>query len=214
MNGSQPRDSRFAVYLIPPYHVARRVAEIHSILRKQFGLIAADQFQAHITIKGFFEKAPGPLEPLIERLDAVFAAQRPFPVHPRGLRIDPGGIGMDLSLWRDKLNEELLAVRERVVDAVRPFIASDCDFSSGDLSTPFRAHLTLAFRDIPLELYDEVLDYLRWAPLPSQPFTADRFHLLQFWSDDWPGEWERTLRWELIKSWTLVQRRPLTWEAR
>ncbi|MBC8264836.1 MAG: hypothetical protein H8E47_12005 [Anaerolineales bacterium] len=41
-------NSRFAVYLIPPYKVARAVAEIHQMLRKQFGFIAADQFQVPI----------------------------------------------------------------------------------------------------------------------------------------------------------------------
>ncbi len=39
-----------------------------------------------------------------------------------------------------------------------------------DLSNPFWAHITLAFRDIPPSMYDEVLDYLREAPLPTEPF--------------------------------------------
>ena len=46
---------RYAVYLIPPYDVARRVTEVHTILRKQFGFTAADKFQIHATLKGFFK---------------------------------------------------------------------------------------------------------------------------------------------------------------
>lgn len=57
--------SRFALYLVPPYPVARDVAEIHAMLRKQFGLVVADNFQVHCTIKGFFKMVDGPWEPLV-----------------------------------------------------------------------------------------------------------------------------------------------------
>ena len=201
MSVTAPSDSRFAVYLIPPYKVARAVAEIHRMLRKQFGFIAADQFQVHATIKGFFKKTEGPLEPLVERLDAVFAAQRPFPVHFNGVGSTNLGMGLDIFRIASGPNPEMAAMRERVVDAVRPFIAPDCDFVEEDLGQPFWAHITLAFRDIPPTMQDEVLDYLREAPLPTEPFVADTFHLLEFFSQDWEGDWEQTLTWRLLKSW-------------
>ena len=193
--------SRFAVYLIPPYKVARDVAEIHRMLRKQFRFIAADQFQVHATIKGFFKKTQGLLEPLVERLDAVFATQRPFTVHLNGFRIDSIGIGLDISRLGEELNPEMMALRERVVDAVRPFTAPDCDFVEEDLGKPFEAHITLALRDVPLTMYDDVLDYLQEAPLPTEPFVADTFHFLEFFSQDWEGDWWRVLSWRLLKAW-------------
>ncbi len=196
--------SRFAIYLIPPYNVARAVTEIHQMLRKQFGFIAADRFQVHATIKGFFKKTPGPLGPLVERLDAVFAAQRPFTVEFSGFRRDSGGIGLNVSRIGEELNPEMMSLRERVVDAVRPFIAPDCDFVEEDLGIPFAAHITLAFRDIPPSMQDDVLDYLRETPLPSEPFTADTFHFLEFFSQDWEGDWEQTLTWRLLKSWRIT----------
>ena len=201
MVATEPAKSRFAVYLIPPYKVARTVAEIHQMLRKQFGFIAADQFQVHATIKGFFKKIPGPLEPLIERLDTAFAAQRPFPGHFGRVGRTDLGIGLDISRIEGEPNLEMMALRERVVDAVRPFIAPDCDFVERDLGVPFWAHITLAFRDILPTMQDEVLDYLREAPLPTEPFVADTFHFLQFFSQDWEGDWEQTLTWRLLKSW-------------
>ena len=206
MAGIEHTDSRFAVYLIPPYKVARDVAEIHRLLRKQFGFIAADRFQVHATIKGFFKATAGPLEPLLERLNGVFAAQRPFPVFFSGFRIDPGGIGCDISRLGDELNPEMMALRERVVDAVRPFIALDCDFIEEDLGYPFRAHITLAFRDILPAMHGDVLAYLQGATLPAEPFSADTFHFLEFFSRDWAGDWERTLSWQLLRSWRLGER--------
>ncbi|MEA3337145.1 MAG: 2'-5' RNA ligase family protein [Chloroflexota bacterium] len=198
-------DSRFAVYLIPPYRVAQAVAEVHRLLRKQFGFIAAERFQVHATIKGFFKKTPSPLDELEARLDAVFAGQPPIPIEFSGYRCNPVGIGLDVSRLNGDVNPGLMALREQVVDAVRPFIAADCDFVARDLGDPFRAHITLAFRDIPPEMQPEVLAYLEQATLPSEPFLADTFHFLQFRSQDWSGAWQKTLTWQLLRSWWLKE---------
>ncbi len=81
-------DYRFAVYLIPPYQIAQPIAEVHQMLHKQFGFVAAGRFQVHATLKGFFKKGDGSLCELTERLDAIFAEKRPFPVHFNGFRSD------------------------------------------------------------------------------------------------------------------------------
>lgn len=198
-------DSRFAVYLIPPYEIAQAVAEIHQMLRKQFGLSAADRFQVHVTIKGFFKKVKGPLEPLVGRLDAAFATQRPFAVHFGGLFTTSNFVGLDISRIGNEPNQEMTALRKRVVDAVYPFIAPDCDFVEEDLGNPFQPHITLAFRDIPASLLGDVLAYLRKAPLPTEPFIADTFHFLEFFSPDWDGSWWQSLSWRLLKTWRLEQ---------
>ncbi len=194
-------DSRFAAYLIPPYRVANMVAEIHKVIHKQFGFMAADQFQVHATIKGFFKKTDGPLEPLIERLDAALEDQRPFPVHFNGYHIADIGFGLDVSRLGEEVNPGMLELRERVVSAVKPFIAPDCDFVEKDLGEPFMAHITLAVRDIPFDMQADVIRYLDEAPKPIEPFMADTLHLLEFYSQDWAGAWEKTLSWRLIKTW-------------
>ena len=196
-------DYRFAVYLIPPYQVARPVTEVHHMLQKQFGFVAGGRFQVHATIKGFFKKTDGSLAELTERLDRIFAKQRPFSVHFNGFRIDDVGIGLDISQIGSVPNGEMATLREQVVAATRPFIAPDCDFVESDLGEPFQAHITLAFRDIPLPLYDDVLTYLEEAPIPNKPFTAHTYHLLQFSSQNWNENWWETLQWQLLKSWTI-----------
>lgn len=196
-------DYRYAVYLIPPYRVARPVTEVHEMLQKQFGLAAGGRFQVHATLKGFFKKTDGSLAELTERLDSIFAKQRPFPVHFNGYRIDDVGIGLDISQIGSAPNGAMATLREQVVTATRPFIAPDCDFVESDLGAPFQAHITLAFRDIPLPLYDDVLSYLEEAPIPNEPFTAHTYHFLQFSSQNWNGNWWETLQWQLLKSWTI-----------
>ncbi len=196
---------RYAVYLIPPYPVSRQVAEIHHLLEKQFGLKAAGRFQVHATIKGFFKKTPGPLEPLVARLDAVLARQRALTVSAEGLRRDAIGFGLDLSLLNGVINQPLFDFREQVVDAVRPFIAPDCDFVASDLGVPYRAHVTLAFRDIPPKAYDHIVNWVQVDDLLARPFAARDFHFLRFHSGQWEGPWWEDLRWELLKSWRLPE---------
>ncbi len=196
-------DLRYAVYLIPPYPVAQHVVEIHHMLRKQFGFVAADRFQAHVTLKGFFKKLPGPPETLAAKLDEVFIDRKPFPIHISGYRIDDIGIGLNVSLIDGAPNASLMTVREDIVNVVRPTIAPDCDFVAADLGNPFEGHLTLAFRDIPVEMQADVLAYLVDAPIPGAPFMARTFHYLAFHSQDWAGSWWETLTWRLLKSWHL-----------
>lgn len=198
---------RYAVYLIPPYRIAQRVIEVHSMLRKQFGFTAADRFQVHATLKGFFKCSDCRAEPLIRSLDGVFESQEVLPVQFNGYHIDEVGIGLDISRMGDGPNQELTKLRSGVVDAVLPFIAADCDFAESDLGSPFKAHITLAFRDISPEIRETVLAYLRPAPLPSEPFVADTFHLLEFCSQDWEGSWDTTLTWRLLHSWKLKRDR-------
>lgn len=196
-------DLRYAVYLIPPYRVAQPVVEIHHMLRKQFGFVAADRFQAHVTLKGFFKKRPGSPEALAAKLDGVFAGRKPFPVHINGYRIDDIGMGLNVTEIDGAPNEALATVRAEIVDVVRPAIAPDCDFVAADLGSPFEGHMTLAFRDIPVALQPDVLAYLADAPMPSSPFVAQTFHYLVFHSQDWTGPWWETLTWRLLKSWHL-----------
>jgi len=194
---------RYAVYLIPPYEVSRRVEEIHRLLTKQFGFAAAAKFQIHATLKGFFKCSECTADRLISKLDPVFENQRAFPIHFEGFHIDDVGFGLDISRVGDAPNQVLNEFRSRVVSAVKPFIADDCDFVESDLGSPFKAHITLAFRDISPDVRDSVLDYIQPATLPNEPFMADTCHLLEFHSQDWEDSWDKTLTWRLLKSWHL-----------
>ena len=195
--------SRFAFYLVPPYKIARDITEIHALLEKQFGYSAAGRFQAHCTIKGFFKKNERSVETLISSLDKFLLTQPPFEVEFNGFRAKPTSIVLKLEDIDGQPNQRLLAFREQIVDITRPYIADDCDFIESDLGPPFRGHFTLAFRDIPLEMHPQVLAWLRSAPIPTGKFSADTFHFLEFFSEDWGGAWWETLTWKLHRAWSL-----------
>jgi 2'-5' RNA ligase len=194
-------NARYALYLIPPYPVARTVAEIHGLLQKQFGLQAAGRFQVHATLKGFFKKTPGPLAPLMQRLDTLFATQPPLTVAAEGLHRDAIGFGLDLTWLQGRRNDALFALRQQIVDVIRPFIAPDCDFVDADLGTPYRPHITLAFRDIPPDLYDDIVAWVQPGLPGPEPFLATTFHFLEFRSRQWDGAWWEDLTWQVLRAW-------------
>ena len=196
-------ESRFGFYLLPPYPIAHEIAQIHSMLEKQFGFIAAGRFQVHCTVKGFFKKIEGPIAPIVNELDSLLAQEKPFLVEFNGIVSAYNALMLDLSRIDNAYNQPFAAFRGRVVEVIHPHIAPDCDFVKDDLGNPFMAHITLAFRDSPQELHQDVLTWLQDAPIPNHCFQADTFHFLDFFSDDWHGEWWETLTWKLHKSWIL-----------
>ncbi len=196
-------DSRFAVYLIPPYQLSKEVAEVHHLLRKQFGFAAADRFQVHCTMKGFFKKNERDVKKLQEELDGFFIGQRILELSVEELRIDPIGFGLSLETLNGKPNTPFLNLREEIVNIVKPYIAEDCDFKAHDLGHPFHPHITFSFRDIPNELFDDVFKWMEDGPDFNGPFQADTYHFLEFFSDDWSGSWWNSISWRLLKSWRL-----------
>ena len=197
-------NSRFAVYLIPPYQLSKEVAGVHYLLRKQFGFAAADRFPVHCTMKGFFKKNEKPASQLTEDLNQFFDNKTALPVSGDEYRTDP--IGFRLSLMnRDGIpNTPFLDFRENLVDITRPYIADDCDFIDHDLGRPFHPHITFSFRDIPNELYDDIFAWMEAGPDLKGPFLAETFHFMEIFSEDWEGSWWETLTWRLIKSWRLI----------
>jgi hypothetical protein len=194
---------RYAVYLIPPFEIARQVEDVHRMLEKQFGFTAAAKFQVHATLKGFFKCDLCSVDNLVKALNPVINGQAAFPVQFNGFHIDDVGFGLDISKLGEKSNEPMNAFRAKLVEVIKPFIDVDCDFVESDLGSPFKAHITLAFRDIDPRERDNVMSYIEPASLPSDAFVANILNLLEFHSQDWGGRWEQTLTWRLLKSWHL-----------
>jgi len=202
-NNNMKNESRFAFYLLPPYHITKDIAEIQSMLKKQYGFSAADKFQLHCTIKGFFKKNERPIESLLEELDIFLKKQHPFMVEFNGSHTKPISIILRLDEIDGARNQTLLDFREAIVEIIRPYIAPDCDFIKSDLGPPFKGHITLAFRDISNEMYPQILKWLKDAPVPKGKFQADTFHFLEFFSEDWDGNWWETITWKRHRSWRL-----------
>ncbi len=200
------REIRYGFYLRPSAAMSRAQAEVHDLLKRQYGLKVGGVFMPHATIKGFF-KSSASIEEMIALIDPVMADRDPFPVYSSG-PVPFGNVGIALSIQTmpdGRINQALQDVHEAVLDVLLPIVAEDCNFTWDDwVRERFHAHLTLAMADIPEELFDEILAFIRdLEPIGPAVFTAEAFHLFSFESDDWNGSWGETLTWNLLHSWWL-----------
>jgi hypothetical protein len=199
-------DRRFGVYLRPSPAMCRAQAELHDLLARQYNLHAAGRFMPHVTLKGFF-RSDASLETIVARLVAALAGRAAFPVWNGGV-VPYLKSAIVLDVHRDEqrnTNAPLQRLHEAAFDAVLPLVRADCDFTPEEWSGPrFHAHLTLAMADVPERFFDEILAFVQaFESIGPRTFTAEIVQLFAFASDDWPGRWLETLRWELLHSWQL-----------
>ncbi len=198
---------RFGFYLRPSYAMCRAQAELHDLLKRQFGAITAGQFMPHATIKGFF-RSDATIAGMKAALDPVMSGRAPFPVVNNG-PVPFGKSSAIINIMQDEFgqhNAALQQIHEDAFAALLPLVHPDCNFTSHEWSGgKFFAHLTL-LQSLPREdFFDEVYAFIQDAePIGPRRFMAEYFHLYAFRSDDWYGDWGSTMRWEMLHSWKLT----------
>lgn len=199
-------DIRYGWYLRPSFEMSRAQAELHDLLRRQFGLVGGGVFMPHATLKGFFRS-----DATVAEIEAAFGkaveGHEPFAVYNRGpVGWGRGSIVLDIHHTPDgERNEALQALHESGWNAISPLVHQDCTFTPIEgAKENFRAHLTLAMADLREDLFDEVMAFVREAgAIGPDVFTAGYVHLFAFHSEMWNGPWWQTLEWTLLKSWRL-----------
>ncbi len=197
-------DVRFGVYLRPSYAMCRAQADMHDLLRRQFGLVAGGACTPHATIKGFF-RSDATIDAIVQALDRALGGRPPLTVVNNGpVPLGCGGVALDVQHGdHGEPNESMQSLHEAVFTSLVPLIHEQCDFTPREWALErFFARLTLAMADIPDFLFDEVHDFIRDAePIGPRRFTAEYLHLFAFRSDDWSGEWWHRLHWTLLHAW-------------
>ena len=196
---------RYGFYLRPSPAMSRAQAAMHDALRRQFGLRVGGQFMPHATIMSFF-RSDAPVAEIVSAIDPVIADRPVFPVWNNGPITMGRGVVLDVHHDdRGNPNAAMQAVHEAAFAAITPLVHSQCEFAwNGWSGERFHAHLTLAMADVPEWGQQEVLEYARAEPVGPRTFLAEYFHLYAFQSDDWAGEWWRTMSWEWLYSWRLA----------
>lgn len=197
---------RYGWYLRPSYEMSRAQAEMHDLLKRQFGLIGGGVFMPHATLKGFF-RSDAPVTEITDAFGTAVEGHEPFAVYNRGpVGWGRGSIVIDIHHTSDgERNEALQALHASGWNTIKPLVDPDCSFTmiEGAMEN-FRAHLTLAMADLREALFDEVMAFVQEAgPIGPDVFTAEYVHLYAFYSGDWKGRWWETLDWTLLTSWRL-----------
>lgn len=202
--------TRYGVFLRPDPVTCWVVSQLTTVLAQQFGLVSAAAFPPHATLVGNLATEATAAE-LVERLDPVFAAVRPFPVHNAGLvrlgdcflfDVHTDGAGAP--------NAPLVAVAAAVKDALLPMSVPVRDHLAVPVAeNTFWGHLSIASHDLMVDphLADEVGEFLAGLPLrPPSTFSAEVYSLFAF-EGDWATAWWHTMTWRHLRSWPVGPRR-------
>lgn len=200
---------RYGLFLRPPAAISRIQAEIHTLLRRQFGLIASGSFPPHMTILGHVATRDDDQEVI----DAAIEAMRefgPVQLYNSGLAEHSGGIVHDVGRLADgEANPallELFRAARRHLDPLRVELGSE--FKGGVRTEErFYGHMTLAGHDLAArpELFDEVFTFLSTLNVDARgDYIADRVALFRFeTTSGWDNRWWEGMTWKLLRSITL-----------
>ena len=196
-----PRDTdRFGVFVRPDPITCRAQIELHTLVERQFGLVAGRVFPPHATLVGNIAVTAGEAD-LLERVTSVAGRHAPFTAHNRGLTRYDAGIAYDVNHREDgSVNAEftdLAVALEQELEPVRG--RTDADYLTGQTTTKgFNAHLTIAGQDYYLrpDLHDEVWQFLQQvAPAVPECFPVASVSVFRFRSDHWASEWWKDMTW-------------------
>jgi 2'-5' RNA ligase len=162
----------------------------------------------HCTLKGFFKPKEGTTyQDFVGKLDGLFKACQPATVEFIDLWQSKSDKQASILLGMDN-NEPLKKLHNDIWAVVEDYIAPDCAFSArepkGDRFTP---HITLAQYDLPTEAglfaqAEEFCRYLLDTHLKGQ-FSGRSLQLIEFYADDWAGDWGDNMRYQQLKGWRL-----------
>ncbi len=199
----------YGVYLIPPPHLLQPLAAAHNFLASEFNAQAAGRFMVHCTVKGFTRLSDGstPTD-FIPALDRLFADTPAFPTgitEVKMLNFGPERISVLLEMAKTDAFDQF---QQNIWEVLKPYTAPDCLFTPGDPFGPnFRPHISLVQYDGPSDpgLLTQLTDYCQYLfenSLQGKWFARD-MQLIEFHSQDWPGEWWHTLQYQQLKGWRL-----------
>jgi len=202
---------QYGIYLIPPPPVLYPLAIGHLLMSGEFKAHTGGRFMVHCTVKGFFKLAEGVTpQDFIPALDKLMAESKAFTTQPLQLLYHPNeGWANGFALLLER-NEPFLQLNRAVWEVVAPYIAPDCLFSARDgRGDTFYPHLTLAMSDIPRDpgLTQQALALAEYAVslVPKGNFVASDMQLIEFYSEDWAGNWFETLDFKQLKGWKLAE---------
>ncbi len=202
---------QYGIYLIPPPQLLYPLGVGHLLLATEFKAATGGRFMVHCTVKGFFKLTEGAVPAdFTTALDELFANTPAFTTQVKGLwALQDSRYGGVAAVGLER-TEPFHALHNAVWEIVRPYIAPDCIFSPIEGAGPnFIPHLTIGMSDMPSDpaLFEQAANLCRYIydNLPKESFPATDLQLIEFYSDDWAGQWWQTLGYKQLKGWRLAQ---------
>ena len=202
---------RYGLFLRPPAVLARLQAELHTLLERQFGLIAAGAFPPHMTILGHVPTRDDD-DDVIQAAEKALSGVGPVRFFNRGLVEYHGGIIHDIESLEDGTpNPALLELFRRARQHLDPLrVPPRQEFKGGVTEEAgFHGHISIAAHDLALrpELWDEVYEFLAQLDVDMRgEYISTTASLYAFETQSgWDGRWWETMSWRLLSSMRLSE---------
>jgi 2'-5' RNA ligase len=201
---------RYGLFLRPPARLARAQWEVHSLLRAQYGLVAAGAFPPHMTVLGHVPVPVQDQDLAIQAGVRVADGLGPVRLYNAGVAPHRGGICHDVGRTRDgSPNSGLLDLFRRAAVEFAPLRGDPGPEHRAGVTSEalFYGHMTLAGHDLADRpwLYDEVLTFINELDVGLVgDYVADRLGLYRFETrSGWDGNWWETMSWTMLASYPL-----------
>jgi 2'-5' RNA ligase len=166
---------RFFIALLPPNPIQESIREIQYYFRDRYDSKAALKSPPHITIFPPFEWAEENLHQLQRELETFGKAQSPFQVNLSGFAAFPPRVIYVHVEPSDELQNLYLNICNLV---------QNCGIENPHTSRPFVPHITVGFRDLTLQKFEEAWQEFSDRPI-SFEFSVNSICLLKHDGNQW-----------------------------
>lgn len=151
---------KYFLALIPPPEILEKAHDIKILIRDHFGIKYALKSPPHVTIKMPFSYNEAKETLLETRLGDFLLTQKPFTLQIKGV----GTFGKRVIYLGIEKSPEL----EQLQSSLKIFCKKELNLVDELSDRNFHPHLTVAFKDLKVGMFDEVLELVK-----GQSFRAE-----------------------------------------
>lgn len=167
---------KYFLALVPPQEILEKAHEIKLLIRDQFGFKYALKSPPHVTLKMPFSYNEAKETLLKKKLEELLSNQKPVSVQIGGV----GTFGKRVIYSGIEKSSDLAQLQI----SIKNFCKSELNLVDELSDRNYHPHLTLAFKDLKVGQFDEVLDLVRNQNFHAE-FKASNLVLLKRVDQKW-----------------------------
>ncbi len=168
----------YLIAVLPPDDLSLQINEIRVQCSKKFGVQKALNPPVHITLRPTFEMESRYEAQICRHLKSCASGFNPFRQDVENFEAFATNAVVILA----KKNAEIMGLQKGITNVFRK--NGSKTRLEGNKSSSFRPHLTIAYRDIPPEVFPKIWDEYKDARF-KRTFTLDQFSLLKHDGKKW-----------------------------
>lgn len=167
---------KYFLAIVPDEPLKDAITDLKEQLRASFGIKYALKSPPHITLKMPFVHSENKEVELVKSLRKFFEQEKSFSLSLGRI----GSFGNRVAFMKVKYPPELLFCQQRLIAFSKTVLKKSIELSD----TNYHPHLTLAYRDVKKDQFEQVLEYLKGNSVKGS-FNVHQVYLLKkvdgFW---------------------------------